>query len=92
MAQGRHEAEVGYGFRALRGGAMVIPFSGFAYSPSGANSFRLGSRVRLGSRWMLSLEADRNRYGFREPWYGVVLRGHLLPELPVRLTPEEEKR
>ena len=55
MTQGRHEAEVGYGFRALRGGAMVIPFSGFAYSPSGANSFRLGSRVRLGSRWMLSL-------------------------------------
>ena len=95
MAQGRHEAEVGYGFRALRGGAMVIPFSGFAYSPSGANSFRLGSRVRLGSRWMLSLEADRNRYGFRDPWYGVVLRGHLLPERwmrPARPAPAGESR
>ena len=71
---------------------MVIPFSGFAYSPSGANSFRLGSRVRLGSRWMLSLEADRNRYGLRDPWYGVVLRGHLLPERWMRLTPEADKR
>ena len=75
MVQGRHEAEIGYGFETLRGGAMVIPFSGFAYSPSGANSFRLGSRLRLGSRWILSLQADRNQYGFREPWYGVVLRG-----------------
>ena len=93
MTQGRHEAEVGYGFRALRGGAMVIPFSGFAYSPSGANSVRVGSRVRLGSRWMLSLQADRNRYGFREPWYGVVLRGHLLPERRVaRPAPDGEKR
>ena len=93
MTQGRHEAEVGYGFRALRGGAMVIPFSGFAYSPSGANSFRLGSRVRLGSRWMLSLQADRNRYGFREPWYGVVVRGHLLPERRVaRPAPGGENR
>ena len=92
MAQGRHEAEVGYGFRALRGGAMVIPFSGFAYSPSGANSFRLGSRVRLGSRWMLSLQADRNRYGLRDPWYGVVLRGHLLPERWMRPAPAGESR
>ena len=92
MAQGRHEAEVGYGFRMLRGGAMVIPFSGFAYSPSGANSFRLGSRVRLGSRWMLSLQADRNRDGFREPWYGVVLRGHLLPERWTRSAPGGESR
>ena len=92
MAQGRHEAEVGYGFRALRGGAMVIPFSGFAYSPSGANSFRVGSRVRLGSRWMLSLQADRNRYGFRDPWYGLVLRGHLLPERWMRPAPAGESR
>ena len=92
MAQGRHEAEVGYGFRALRGGALVIPFSGFAYSPSGANSFRLGGRVRLGSRWILSLQADRNRYGFREPWYGVVLRGHLLPEFRIGRAPDGEKR
>ena len=92
MAQGRHEAEVGYGFRALRGGAMVIPFSGFAYSPSGGNSFRLGSRLRLGSRWILSLQADRNQYGFREPWYGVVLRGHLLPELRIGPAPDGESR
>ena len=92
MAQGRHEAEVGYGFRALRGGVMVIPFSGFAYSPSGANSFRLGSRVRLGSRWMLSLQADRNRYGFRDPWYGLVLRGHLLSERWMRPAPAGESR
>lgn len=79
--QGRHEAEIGYGFKALRGGAMVIPFSGFAYSPSGAKSFRLGSRVKLGSRWMLSLQADRSRYTFFGPSYGVVLRGQLLPEI-----------
>ena len=92
MAQGRHEAEVGYGFRALRGGAMVIPFSGFAYSPSGANSFRLGSRLRIGSRWILSLQADRNRYGFRDPWYGLVLRGHLLPERWTRPAPGGESR
>ena len=92
MLQGRHEAEVGYGFRALRGGAMVIPFSGFAYSPSGAKSFRLGSRLRLGSRWVLSLQADRNRYGFREPWYGVVLRGHLLPERWRRPAPGGKSR
>ena len=84
MARDRHEAEVGYGFRTLRGGALVIPFSGFAYSPSGANSFRLGGRVRLGSRWMLSLQADRNRYGLRDPWYGLVLRGRLLPEFRAR--------
>ena len=48
--------------------------------------------MRLGSRWMLSLQADRNRYGFRDPWYGLVLRGHLLPERPVRLKPEADKR
>ena len=88
MVQGRHEAEIGYRFETLRGGAMVIPFGGFAYSPSGAKSFRLGSRMKVGSRWMLSLQADRSQYGFRGPSYGLVLRGHLLPELPVRL-PEE---
>ena len=87
MAQGRHEAEVGYGFRALRGGAMVIPFSGFAYSPSGPTASGWGAGVRLGSRWILSLQADRNRYGFREPWYGVVLRGHLLPEFRIGRAP-----
>ena len=83
MARGRHEAEVGYGFRALQGGAMVIPFSGVVYSPSGAKSVRVGSRLRVGSRWMLSLQADRSQYGLFDPWYGVVLRGHLLPEMRV---------
>ena len=92
MVQGRHEAEIGYGFETLRGGAMVIPFSGFAYSPSGVKSFRLGSRMKVGSRWMLSLQADRSQYGFRGPSYGLVLRGHLLPELPVRLAPESEEQ
>ena len=90
--RGRHEAEIGYGFETLRGGAMVIPFSGFVYSPSGTKSFRLGSRLKVGSRWMLSLQADRSRYAFYGPSYGVVLRGHLLPELPVRLAPENEDR
>ena len=90
MVRGRHEAEIGYGFETLRGGAMVIPFSGFVYSPSGTKSFRLGSRMKVGSRWMLSLQADRSRYAFYGPSYGVVLRGHLLPELPVRLAPENE--
>ena len=37
--RGRHEAEIGYGFETLRGGAMVIPFSGFVYSPSGNEEF-----------------------------------------------------
>ena len=90
--RGRHEAEIGYGFETLRGGAMVIPFSGFVYSPSGTKSFRLGSRMKVGSRWMLSLRADRSQYAFWGPSYGLVLRGHLLPELPVRLAPEDEDR
>ncbi len=81
MLQGRHEAEIGYGFETLRGGAMVIPFSGFVYSPSGTRSFRFGSRMRVGARWALSLQADRSRYAFHGPSYGLVLRGHLLPEV-----------
>ena len=89
---GRHEAEIGYGFETLRGGAMVIPFSGFAYSPSGTKSFRLGSRMKVGSRWMLSLQADRSSYAFHGPSYGLFLRGHLFPERPVRLAPEAEGR
>ena len=92
MVQGRHEAEIAYGFETLRGGAMVIPFSGFAYSPSGMKSFRLGSRMKVGSRWMLSLRGDRSNYAFHGPSYGLVLRGHLFPEQPVRLAPEGEGR
>ena len=90
--RGRHEAEIGYGFETLRGGAMVIPFSGFVYSPSGTKSFRLGSRMKVGSRWMLSLQGDRSSYAFHGPLYGLVLRGHLFPEQPVRLAPEGEER
>ena len=90
--RGRHEAEIGYGFETLRGGAMVIPFSGFVYSPSGTKSFRLGSRMKVGSRWMLSLQGDRSSYAFHGPSYGLVLRGHLFPELPVRLAPAGEER
>ena len=89
--RGRHEAEIGYGFETLRGGAMVIPFGGFVYSPSGTKSFRLGSRIKVGSRWMLSLQADRSRYVFHGPSYGVVVRGHLLSEIrPV--APEGSER
>ena len=89
--RGRHEAEIGYGFETLRGGAMVIPFSGFVYSPSGTKSFRLGSRIKVGSRWMLSLQGDRINYAFHGPSYGVVVRGHLLSEIrPV--APEGSER
>ena len=91
MVQGRHEAEVGYGFRAPGGGALVIPFSGVAYSPSGAKRVRGGSRLRIGSRWMLSLEADRSQYGLRDPWYGLVVRAQLLPALRVSPAPAREK-
>ena len=76
-ARGRHEAELGYGFTTLRGGVTVIPFGGVAFSP-GARSVRVGSRLQVSSRWMLSLQADRSEYGLVAPAYGVLLRGHLI--------------
>ena len=53
------ETEVGYGFAAFGGGGLLIPYGGVAPYHGDGRSYRLGSRLEMGSRLDLRLEGER---------------------------------
>ena len=56
--EGRLEAELGYGIGISRTGAMALltPYTGFSLAQSGAETFRVGARYRLGERLSVGIE------------------------------------
>ena len=56
--EGRLEAELGYGIGVSRTGAMALltPYTGFSLAQSGAETFRVGARYRLGEGLSLGIE------------------------------------
>ena len=56
--EGRLEAELGYGIGVSRTGAMALltPYTGFSLAQSGAETFRVGARYRLGEGLSVGIE------------------------------------
>ena len=56
--EGRLEAELGYGIGISRTGAMALltPYTGFSLGQSGAETFRVGARYRLGEGLSVGIE------------------------------------
>ena len=56
--EGRLEAELGYGIGVSRTGAMALltPYTGFSLAQSGAETFRVGARYRLGEGFSVGIE------------------------------------
>ena len=56
--EGRLEAELGYGIGVSRAGAMALltPYTGFSLAQSGAETFRVGARYRLGEGLSVGIE------------------------------------
>ena len=56
--EGRLEAELGYGIGISRTGAMALltPYTGFSLAQSGAETFRVGARYRLGEGLSVGIE------------------------------------
>ena len=56
--EGRLEAELGYGIGVSRAGAMALltPYTGFSLGQSGAETFRVGARYRLGEGLSVGIE------------------------------------
>ena len=69
----RLDAEVGYGLDGM--GGLLTPYGGVSLSES-AQSYRVGSRFRLGERLSMSLEGER-REGADDVDHGLALHGSL---------------
>ena len=74
---GRLDLEVGYGFATLRERGALTPFGALSMGSDGARSYRVGSRLVLGSMGYLSLEAERREYASTPTHHAVMLRGIL---------------
>ena len=74
---GRLDLEVGYGFPAFREQGALVPFGALSLGNSGERSYRVGSRLMLGSIGVLSLEAERREYASTPTHHAVMLRGIL---------------
>ena len=77
-AQGRLEAQLGYGFGVFGGTGVLTPYSGLSLAGEGAGRYTLGSRLEIGSSLNLSFEGERRETaGDAAADHGVMLRGQL---------------
>ncbi len=74
---GRLDLEIGYGFPAFREQGALVPFGALSLGNDGERSYRVGSRLVLGSLGVLSLEAERREYASTPTHHAVMLRGIL---------------
>ena len=74
---GRLDLEVGHGFPAFGRRATLSPFASLSLADDDARSYRVGSRLVLGSVGSLSLEAERREYSSSPARHAVMLRGIL---------------
>ena len=72
----RLNAELNYGFSALGGNAVQVPWAGWSLTEAGGQTVRLGWRLTLGSAGSLGMEASRAERTGEVPdhRFGIVLR------------------
>ena len=70
----RLDVEVGYGFRAFRGRGVLTPFGGLSLESDDARSYRVGGRLVLGSKGLLSLEAEHRESAPGPARHAVIVR------------------
>ena len=75
--EGRLDLEVGYGFSVFREQGALAPFAALSLGNDDARSYRVGSRLVLGSMGALSLEAERREFASTPNHHAVILRGIL---------------
>ena len=74
-AQGRLEAEVGYGLPAAAGGqGLLTPYGGFTLAGEGSRDYRAGARMELGA-FSLRLEGTRRERAGGAADHEVTVRG-----------------
>ena len=71
------ETEVGYGFAAFGGGGLLIPYGGVAPYHGDGRSYRLGSRLEMGSRLDLRLEGERLERDAGRSGHELILSGRM---------------
>ena len=71
------ETEVGYGFAAFGGGGLLIPYGGVAPYHGDGRSYRLGSRLEMGSRLDLRLEGERMERDAGRSGHELILSGRM---------------
>ncbi len=71
----RLDAQVGYGFAAVRGRGVLTPFGTLSLDREHGRGYRIGSRLAVGRSANLSLEAERCERAAAAPVYAVFLRG-----------------
>ena len=71
------ETEVGYGFAAFGGGGLLIPYGGVAPYHGDGRSYRLGSRLEVGSRLDLRLEGERLERDAGRSGHELILSGRM---------------
>ena len=73
--EGRLDLEVGYGFKVSGGRVALTPFGAVSLESSDTRSYRLGTRLALGPRGLLSLETERRDHPTLPADHRITLRG-----------------
>ena len=76
-AEGRLEAELGYGLLTLRGRALLTPYARVALVESADQAWHLGTRLALAESLNLSVEASRRQREGNVPAHELALRAVL---------------
>ena len=73
---GRLQAELNYGFSALGGSTVQVPWADWSLTESGGQTVRLGWRLTLGSAGSVGMEASRAERTGEAPdhRFGIALR------------------
>lgn len=74
---GRMDAELAYGFDALRGRGLLTPYARVAVAEGGEDAFHLGTRLALAESLELTLEAGRRARQGESATHELALRANL---------------
>ena len=73
--QMRLDSELGYGYGAFGGRGLLTPYSGLSLAGGGGLTYRLGSRIGIGTRFDFDLKGERNEPADdTAPEHSIVLR------------------
>ena len=69
------DSEIGYGYGAFGGRGLLTPYGGLSLAGGGGLTYRLGSRIGIGTRFDFDLKGERNEpAGDTAPEHSIVLR------------------
>ena len=69
------DSEFGYGYGAFGGRGLLTPYGGLSLAGGGGLTYRLGSRIEIGTRFDFDLKGERNEpAGDTAPEHSIVLR------------------